>query len=397
MEANDHRRIARALRLCHFQDEAPGMAFWHPRGFLLYRLLEDAARRLLAKDGYQEVRTPQVMRMPIWAASGHWENFPEGMMRMEAEPSRQAALKPVSCPGHIQIVANQRLSYRELPLRLAEFGLVHRDEPSGSLHGLMRLRQFTQDDGHIFCAEDQILAEVSRFCASVVSFYRHFGFENVQVALASRPAERFGDDARWDQAEAVLAQGAEAAGLKWHLHEGEGAFYGPKLEFSLEDREGRSWQCGTIQLDFVMPDRFGLEYIDEEDQRRAPALLHRAVYGSLERFMGILLEHHAGRLPLWLSPEQIRVLPIGEDHQDYAHEVSKALVAAGLRASVDAGADRVGKRVAEAHEAAVPLVIVVGGRERDARSISVRLDNKSQSMSLADGLDHLVKLCAPPA
>ena len=392
----DHRDIAQRLDLLHFQDEAPGMVFWHPRGFCLYRLLEDAARRQVRLGAYREVRTPQLLRQKIWEASGHWDNFSEGMLKVESAGSRQAALKPVSCPGHIQIAASSKLSYRDLPLRLAEFGLVHRDEPSGSLKGLLRLRQFTQDDGHIFCCEDQVVAEVAGFCGAVVGFYQGFGFDEVSVGLSLRPEGRFGEDAQWDRAEADLARGAESAGLSWFPKPGEGAFYGPKLEFSLRDREGRSWQCGTIQLDLFMPQRFDLGYIDAEGRRLHPVMLHRALFGSLERFMGVLLEHHEGRLPAWLAPEQIRIMPLKDDCAQYALGLRDVLVAEGLRVEVDGRSERVSRKLAESHEAAVPFAAILGWRERDKGSVSLRVGQQSREMGFGAAVGHLVEACRAP-
>lgn len=396
IEQDDHRHIAQRLDLLHFQDEAPGMAFWHPRGLVLYRLLEEAARRRVLADGYLEVRTPQVMRRPIWESSGHWDNFAGGMFSLQAEPGREAALKPVSCPGHIEIFRRQGASWRDLPVRLAEFGVVHRDEPGGSLHGLLRLRQFTQDDGHVFCAPEQVQAEVEGFCRSLVAFYRGFGFEAVSVSLSGRPEARFGDDDLWDRAEEALARGAEGAGLACAFNPGEGAFYGPKLEFSLADRLGRPWQCGTIQLDFVMPERFDIHYVDPGDRRVRPAMLHRALYGSLERFLGMLLEHHGGQLPPWLAPVQARVIPIGDDHLGYAREVQRSLLALGLRVEVDGRDESVARRVAEAHDQAVPFMLVVGDREVEARSVSLRRGRRNQPMSQADALAMLSDACRCP-
>jgi threonyl-tRNA synthetase len=400
----DHRAIAQRLDLLHFQEEAPGMVFWHPRGFALYRVLEEAARRQLGRDGYAEVRTPQLLRRSIWEQSGHWSAFgARHMFSIDVEGASDevnaaaAAMKPVSCPGHIQLFSRAAPSWRDLPMRLAEFGLVHRDEPSGSLHGLLRLRQFTQDDGHIFCAPEQVVEEVARFVRAVAGFYAGFGFDQIVIGRSLRPAERLGDEAAWDQAEQWLADGASAAGLAWRDQPGEGAFYGPKLEFALEDRSGKLWQCGTIQLDLVMPERFGIGYIDAQSKRARPVMLHRALYGSLERFMGMLLEHHQGRLPAWLAPEQIRVLPISpEAHGERASKVLDALRGRGLRAELDASAESLGKRVALARSAAVPLVAVLGDRELEQGSINLRDGANQRSMPLWAALEHLVSVCAPP-
>ncbi len=309
LDDNDHRQIGKRLDLFHFQEEAPGMVFWHARGLSLFRQLELAARRQLERQGYEEVRTPQLLKKAIWERSGHWHSFPEGMFVLQAE---QAALKPVSCPGHVEIFRRRAASFRDLPVRLAELGVVHRDEPSGTLQGLFRLRQFTQDDGHVFCAPDQIQDEVVRFLRGLFDLYAAFGFHDVAVALSLRPEKRTGSDEIWDRAEALLASSAERAGLEYTEQPGAGAFYGPKLELSLRDCFGRAWQCGTIQLDFVLPESFDIHYVDSGGARRRPAMLHRALYGSVERFLGVLLEHHGGVLPAWLAPDQVVVTAISE-------------------------------------------------------------------------------------
>ena len=393
LDARDHRQLAQQLGLLHFQDEAPGMVFWHPRGWQLYRLLEAAARHQIEREGYAEVRTPQVLRQPIWEASGHWASFSGGMLELERPPERREALKPVSCPGHAQLVARRVVSYQELPLRLAEFGLVHRDERSGSLHGLLRLRQFTQDDGHIFCAEHQLVDEIAAFCRSLIAFYARFELEAPKVGLSLRPEARHGSDALWDQAEEALRQGAAQAGLAWHEQLGEGAFYGPKLEFVLLDSAGRPWQCGTIQVDFVMPERFDLSYMNAAGERQRPVMLHRALYGSLERFMGLLLEHHGRHLPAWLAPVQARVLPLSEAFAGYAGEVARALGDAGVRVEVDDRSESLGRRVAEALRDGVPVSVVVGERERQARSASVRLRSGSRVAPLAEAVREVVEAC----
>jgi threonyl-tRNA synthetase len=398
LEHDDHRQIAQRLDLLHFQDEAPGMAFWHRRGFTVFHELESAVRRRLRQDGYDEVRTPQMMRKAIWETSGHWSNFSAGMFMFAedegGEPS--AAVKPVSCPGHIQIYGRSAPSYRELPMRLAEFGVVHRNEPGGSLHGLFRLREFTQDDGHIFCTEGQIVDEVARFCASVTGFYRAFGFRKVEVVLSTRPEQRFGDNRVWDLAEASLSAAAQYAGLDYALAPGDGAFYGPKLEFVLSDRVGRKWQCGTIQLDFVLPERFGLEYVDAQNQRKRPVMLHRAMLGSLERFLGVLLEHHQGKLPAWLAPEQALVIPVGDAHRAYADELMRELSSVGVRVRVDARAESLARRIAEAHEVSLPWILVVGDREVSSQTVSVREEGEQLPMSRPDLVALLRRECTPP-
>src|SRR6185295_19224345 len=317
---DDHRALISRLDLCHFQDEAPGMVFWHPRGWTLFQLMEQAVRDHVRAAGYREVRTPQLLRRPVWERSGHWGKFHDAMFAFGEGPD-EAALKPVSCPGHIQLVRRLAPAWRDLPIRLAEFGLVHRDEASGTLHGLMRLRQFTQDDGHIFCSDDQVAGEIERFCRDLPAFYRRFGFDDVSVVLSLRPDPRLGDDAWWDRAERELADVVAGLGISCDVQPGAGAIYGPKLELVLRDRRGRPWQCGTIQLDFVMPQRFDLRYVDAAGERRHVVMLHRALYGSIERFLGILLEHHGGALPPWLAPEQVAVVPVSAVHCFFSCEV----------------------------------------------------------------------------
>jgi threonyl-tRNA synthetase len=395
LDHEDHRSIGQRLDLWHFEEEAPGMAFWHPRGYVLYRLLEDAVRARVRADGYSEVRTPQILRRPIWESSGHWQHFQGGMFRL-ADEALEAALKPVSCPGHIQIVKSRPPSYRELPLRLSELGIVHRDEPGGTLHGLLRLRQFTQDDGHVFCSEEQVPAELDRFCRSVRPFYAGFGFPEVGFALSTRPADRAGDEALWDWAEDALRGVLGRLGVPFVLQEGAGAFYGPKIELWLSDRVGRKWQCGTIQVDLVMPRRFDVRYVSAGGDRRHVVMLHRALYGSLERFLGVLLEHHRGQLPLWLAPEQLRVLPVAAAHHDHAAAVGRCLSDAGLRIEVDARDESLARRVADAHAGAVPLVAVVGDREKRDGSVTLREKNGQNTLPLAAARDELSARCARP-
>lgn len=395
LDQDDHRSLGQRLDLWHFEEEAPGMVFWHPRGFLLYQLLESAARARVRADGYSEVRTPQILRRPVWEASGHYQHFRSAMFFIAGD-SAESAMKPVSCPGHIQIVKSRAPSYRDLPIRLAELGLVHRDEPSGTLHGLMRLRQFTQDDGHVFCAEEHVAEELFRFCRSLKPFYAAFGFEKVEFALSTRPPDRAGEDSLWDWAEEALRQALVRLDVPFVVQDGAGAFYGPKIELSLLDRMGRSWQCGTIQLDLVMPRRFDLRYVAAGGERRHFVMLHRALYGSLERFLGVLLEHHRGRLPLWLAPEQVLVLPVAEAHNSYAEEVRQALSDAGLRASVDARGESLGRRIAEAHESLVPFLAVVGDREKEAGEVMLREREGQRKASLADVVEQLVKRCRAP-
>jgi threonyl-tRNA synthetase len=395
MEENDHRKIAQRLDLLHLHEDAPGMVFWHPRGLVLYRLLEHAARACCEAQGYLEVKTPQILRKPVWQASGHWQHFGDGMFRVE-DQSIEAAVKPVSCPGHIQIVNNRLPSYRELPIRLSELGVVHRDEPSGTLHGLLRLRQFTQDDGHVFCTDEQAEAEVERFCRALPKFYAAFGFEQLSIALSTRPAERAGSDAQWDRAEAALAAVLKRLDVPYALQPGAGAFYGPKLELLLADRAGRQWQCGTIQFDLVMPERFDVRYVDASGERKRAVMLHRALYGSLERFLGMLLEHYGAALPAWLAPEQVVVIPVAEPHAAWASEVSGALAAAGVRARCDAREESLARRIAEAHHAALPFVAVVGAREVAAGTIAMRAGNEQYVLPLQAGVALLKERCALP-
>ena len=370
-ERRDHRRLGREMDLFHFQEEAAGMAFWHPKGWTLYRLLEEYVRGRIQDAGYVEVRTPQLVDRSLWEASGHWEKFGEHMYTTESE-DRTFALKPMNCPGHVQIYKQGLKSYRDLPLRMAEFGSCHRYEPSGSLHGLMRVRQFTQDDAHIFCTEDQITPETKAFCDLLLDVYRDFGFTDVRVNFADRPPVRAGDDEVWDRAEAALKEAAAATGLEVQYNPGEGAFYGPKLEFILKDTIGREWQCGTIQADFVLPERLGAAYIDEHSQRRVPVMLHRAILGSLERFAGILIEHYAGRLPLWLSPIQAVVATITRDGDAFAGEVARALSAGGMRAVLDLSNEKINYKVREHSLAKVPVIIAIGKREAEQGTVSIR-------------------------
>lgn len=396
LSEHDHRSLGDRLDLFHMQEEAPGMVFWHPRGLILYQLLEERVRRELAAGGYHEVRTPQLLGQRIWESSGHWQNFREGMFILD-DGERPFAIKPVSCPGHIQLFQRMAPSFRALPIRLAEFGLVHRNESSGVLQGLFRLRQFTQDDGHIFCMEEQIAEEVAAFCRSLRAFYRDFGFEDVQFAFSSRPAQREGSDEVWDRAEAALLEAARRVGLDCKMQPGQGAFYGPKLEFILKDRSGREWQCGTIQLDLVLPERFDIHYVDSGGGKRRPAMLHRAIFGSVERFLGVLLEHHQGALPAWLAPEQLRVLPVGQDSQAYASEVRARLAQAGLRVSEDARGETLSRRILDSHHDAVPFVVLVGAREQAARSVQLRERSGAQrQLSLESAMAELSQVCRAP-
>jgi len=370
-EKRDHRRIAKAQNLFHMQEEAPGMVFWHPNGWTIWQQVEQYMRAKLGARGYQEVRTPMVVDKVLWERSGHWEFYRENMFITESE-SRDYAVKPMNCPGHVQIFNHGLRSYRDLPLRLAEFGSCHRNEPSGALHGLMRVRGFTQDDAHIFCTEDQMRGEAERFIELVLEVYRDFGFEQILFKLSTRPDKRAGSDEVWDKAEAALADALNAKGLDWQLQPGEGAFYGPKIEFSLKDCIGRVWQCGTLQLDFVLPGRLGAEYVAEDNTRKVPVMLHRAVLGSLERFIGILIEHYAGLWPAWLAPTQAVVMNITDRQAAFADEVAKRLVAQGFRADADLRNEKIGFKIREHTIHRVPYLLVVGDREQESGMVAVR-------------------------
>ncbi len=381
----DHRRLGREMALFHFQEEAAGAVFWHADGATLYRMLRTYMRHRLEAAGYQEVQTPELVDRALWERSGHWEKFREHMFVAETEDAGGStlALKPMNCPGHVQIYRQGIKSYRDLPLRMAEFGSCHRYEPSGALHGLMRLRAFTQDDAHIFCTEDQITSETGEFIRLLRSIYRDLGFDEVLVKFADRPPVRAGEDVVWDRAEKALREAVSEAGLAYEHNPGEGAFYGPKLEFVLEDAIGRSWQCGTLQVDFVLPERLDASYTDTDGERRRPVMLHRAILGSFERFIGILIEHYAGRLPLWLAPRQVVVATITSDADAYAREVVDALTDAGLRAEHDLRNEKIGYKVREHSLAKVPVLLVVGKREAERRAVALRRLGESASAVLA--------------
>ncbi len=370
-EKRDHRKIGKALDLFHTQEEAPGMVFWHDKGWTIYLVIEDYIRTRLRARGYQEVHTPQIIDRSLWERSGHWDKFRENMFTTSSE-NRDFAIKPMNCPAHIQIYNQGLRSYRELPLRLAEFGSCHRNEPSGTLHGLMRVRNFVQDDAHIFCTDDQILSEVSEFIDLLFEVYRDFGFDDVLVKLSTRPEQRVGEDALWDKAEKSLADALDQKGLAWDLQPGEGAFYGPKIEFSLRDCLDRVWQCGTIQLDFSMPGRLGASYIAEDNSRQVPVMLHRAILGSLERFIGILIEHHAGHMPAWLAPVQAVVLNITDRQAPYAEDVAKFLRDQGFRVDLDLRNEKIGFKIREHTLQRIPFLVVVGDREAENGAVAVR-------------------------
>ncbi|MGH7088481.1 MAG: threonine--tRNA ligase, partial [Stellaceae bacterium] len=399
-EKRDHRRLGRELGLFHLQDEAAGAVFWHPKGWTLYRTIESYIRRRIERAGYVEVRTPQLLDRSLWEASGHWEKFRQNMFTVEdGDRERVLAVKPMNCPCHVLIFRQGLHSYRELPLRMAEFGACHRNEPSGALHGIMRVRAFTQDDAHIFCTEDQITAESIAFCDLLRSVYRDFGFTDVAVKFSDRPANRAGSDAVWDRAEQALRDACAAAGLGYTLNPGEGAFYGPKLEFVLRDALGRDWQCGTLQVDFVLPERLDAHYIGEDGQRHRPVMLHRAILGSLERFIAILIEQHAGRFPLWLAPVQAKVLTITSDADAYAGEVAAALEFAGIRAESDLSNEKINYKVREHSLAKIPVLLVVGRREAETRTVALRRlgGREQENLALAEAVARLKDEAAAPA
>jgi threonyl-tRNA synthetase len=398
-ERRDHRRIGKEMDLFHLQEEAVGSVFWHPKGWKLYRTAEDYMRRRLDADGYQEVRTPQLVDRALWEASGHWEKFREHMFIAQVpDEDKMLALKPMNCPCHVMIFRQGIRSYRELPLRLAEFGACHRYEPSGALHGIMRVRAFTQDDAHIFCTEAQIAPETVRFVELLSGIYRDFGFTEFRVKFSDRPATRAGSDAVWDRAEGALKEACAIAGIAYELNPGEGAFYGPKLEFVLRDAIGRDWQCGTLQVDFVMPERLDAEYVGEDGARHRPVMLHRAVLGSFERFLGILIEQYAGRFPLWLAPVQVVVATIVSDADDYARMVAAALTAAGLSVRLDLTNQKINAKVREHSLAHVPVMAVVGRKEAEQRTVALRrLGGEAQeTLGLDEAVARLAAEATPP-
>jgi threonyl-tRNA synthetase len=370
-EKRDHRKLGKSLDLFHVQDNAPGLVFWHPKGWTLWQEIEQYLRRVYREAGYQEIRCPQILDRSLWERSGHWEHYKDNMFTTASE-NREYAVKPMNCPGHVQVYNSSLRSYRDLPLRYGEFGSCHRNESSGSLHGLMRVRGFTQDDGHIFCTEDQIQAEVQDFTHRLLKVYKDFGFNDVIYRLSTRPDKRVGSDAIWDKAEKALSDALNAVGVAWDLLPGEGAFYGPKIEYSLKDSLGRIWQCGTIQVDFNMPERLGAEYVAEDNSRKHPVMLHRAIVGSLERFIGILIENFGGAFPLWLSPVQAVVASISEGQADYAAHVAKMLQDQGLRAEADLRNDKISYKIRELSLQKIPYLLVVGNQEKAAGSVSVR-------------------------
>ena len=397
-EKRDHRKLGKALELFHIQEEATGSVFWHPKGWTMYRVIESYMRRRLDQAQYKEVKTPQLIDRTLWEKSGHWDKFRENMFTAESEGDRILALKPMNCPGHVQIYRQGITSYRDLPLRMAEFGSCHRNEPSGALHGIMRVRAFTQDDAHIFCTEDQIDSEGRAFCDLLLDIYRDFGFDEVRVKFSDRPPVRAGDDATWDRAEAALQSATKAANLETTLNPGEGAFYGPKLEFVLRDAIGRDWQCGTLQVDFVLPERLDAEYVAEDGSRKRPVMLHRAILGSMERWIGILIEQYAGRMPPWLAPVQLVVAPITDAAKSYAAEVRERAAAMGFRVEFDGRNEKISYKVREHSVAKVPFIIAVGEREMAERTIALRRlgDNGQEILPMDEALATLAKEITPP-
>ena len=380
-EKRDHRKLGKALDLFHFQEEAPGAVFWHPKGWTLFQRLINYMRQRQDEAGYHEVSTPELMDRSLWEASGHWDTFGEHMFTTSTEDDRVYAIKPMNCPGHVQVFKNALRSHKELPLKISEFGKVHRYEPSGALHGLMRVRAFTQDDAHVFCTTAQITQASKDVCDLLLSIYRDFGFEEVHVKFADRPEKRVGDDAVWDEAEAALKEACDASGLEYTLNPGEGAFYGPKLEFVLRDAIGRDWQCGTLQVDLNLPVRLGARYVGEDGDKHTPVMLHRALFGSLERFTGILIEHHAGAFPIWLAPVQVVVATITSEADAYAQEIAVALRKAGIRYEVDVRNEKIAYKVREHSVQKVPAIFAVGGREVEQRNVAVRrFGSKQQSV-----------------
>ncbi|MDO6682757.1 MULTISPECIES: threonine--tRNA ligase [unclassified Oceanobacter] len=370
-EKRDHRKLAKQLDLFHLQEEAPGMVFWHPNGWTIYQVLEQYMRKVQNDAGYLEIKTPQVVDRTLWEKSGHWEHYADAMFTTESE-KRTYAVKPMNCPCHIQVFNQGLKSYRDLPLRLAEFGSCHRNEPSGALHGIMRVRGFTQDDAHIFVTESQIRQEAADFIRLTLDVYKDFGFDVVEMKLSTRPEGRIGDDTLWDQAESALEDALNDAGLDWELQPGEGAFYGPKIEFSLRDCIGRVWQCGTVQLDFMLPERLGAQYVDEDNERKTPVMLHRAILGSFERFVGILIEHYAGAMPPWLAPQQVAVLNITDNQGEYCQNLAKTLKSRGYRANADLRNEKIGFKIREHTLHKVPYLLVVGDKEVEANTVAVR-------------------------
>lgn len=389
-EKRDHRKLGKALDLFHMQDEAPGLVFWHAKGWTIWQEVEQYMRRVYRDNGYQEVKAPQILDRALWEKTGHWENYKDNMFTTESE-NRSYALKPMNCPGHIQIYNMGLHSYRDLPLRFGEFGQCHRNETSGALHGIMRVRGFTQDDGHIFCTESQIQDEVTQFNELVKKVYADFGFTDVSIKLALRPDNRIGADEAWDKAEHALREALRASGVQWEEMAGEGAFYGPKIEYHLKDSIGRSWQCGTMQVDFFMPERLGAEYVDEHDSRQTPVMLHRAIVGSLERFIGILIENHAGAMPTWLAPVQVMICNISQSQDEYVAQIAQELKAQGIRVQTDLRNEKITYKIREHSLQKPPYILVVGDKERDAHAVAVRARG-NQDLGVMNVADFINKI-----
>lgn len=391
-EKRDHRKLGKALDLFHMQEEAPGLVFWHAKGWSIWQEVEQYMRRVYRENGYQEVKAPQILDSSLWEKTGHWGHYKDNMFTTESE-NRSYALKPMNCPGHIQIYNHGLHSYKDLPLRFGEFGQCHRNETSGSLHGIMRVRGFTQDDGHIFCTPDQIQSEVAAFNALTRKVYADFGFNDVAIKLALRPSDRIGSDETWDKAENAMREAIRASGVTWEELPGEGAFYGPKIEYHLKDSIGRSWQCGTMQVDYFMPERLGATYIDENDQRQTPVMLHRAIVGSLERFIGILIENHAGALPTWLAPVQVVIANISQSQAEYVAQVAQELEKQGLRVKIDLRNEKITYKIREHSLQKVPYILVVGDKERDAHSVAVRARGNQDMgvMPVSAFIEHIMR------
>ena len=398
-EKRDHRRLGKDMSLFHIQEEAVGSVFWHPKGWTLYTAVQNYLRGKLEKAGYVEVNTPELVDRKLWEASGHWEKFREGMFTVQSDEDKTLAIKPMNCPCHVQIFNQGSKSYRDLPLRMAEFGSCHRNEPSGALHGLMRVRRFVQDDAHIFCTEEQITSETKAFCDLLLSIYKDFGFTDVVVKFSDRPEVRAGDDATWDKAENSLREAVEATGLSYTMNPGEGAFYGPKLEFVLRDAIGRDWQCGTLQVDFVLPERLDASYVAEDGQKHRPVMLHRAILGSFERFLGVLIEHYAGKFPLWMAPTQVVVATITGDADAYAQQVFEKLQEAGLRAQIDLRNEKISYKIREHSVGKVPYIFVVGKKEAESQKVAVRIlgDTQQQFLDLEDAMGMLAEAAKMPS
>ena len=397
-EKRDHRKIGKQLDFFHLQEEATGSVFWHQKGWVIYLEIEAYMRRKLNTSQYSEVKTPQVIDRSLWEKSGHWEKFKEHMFMAKGDDDKTLALKPMNCPGHVQIYKQGLKSYKDLPIRMAEFGSCHRNEPSGALHGIMRVRQFTQDDAHIFCMDSQITSECVQFCELLQEIYKDFGFNDLRVKFSDRPAIRAGDDQTWDKAESALLLAIKAANLDYTLNPGEGAFYGPKLEFVLTDAIGRDWQCGTLQVDFVLPSRLGASYIDQDGQKQQPVMLHRAILGSLERWIGILIEQHSGRMPLWLAPVQVVLCSIIDSTNNYIYSIQKELNKVGIRNEIDLRNEKIGYKIREHSNKAIPIIVVIGKKEEEKSNVALRYlgSNNQEVLGMNQFIEGLVKKCLPP-